>query len=51
MYRSMAGREKMPFRKVREIVDDVDWFQEQDELDADVLKNFQFRLVRVRVTH
>jgi Mitochondrial ribosomal death-associated protein 3 len=40
--RSMSGREKLSFIKVREIIEAEDNFPDQDELDADVLKSFEF---------
>ena len=41
---SMPGREKLPFIKLREIIEVEDSFPEQDEMDADVLKNFQYHV-------
>lgn len=40
--KAVAGRDSLNFREMREIIDGDDYFEEQDELDADCLDRFDF---------
>jgi hypothetical protein len=40
--KAVAGRDKLDFREMREIIDGDDYFEKQDELDEDCLNRFDF---------